>query len=735
MYSQKPLFHLITLVFINFLGIFLTIAAVFTTDIIPPNTAFYGILLIFLANLTSAAIACVLLFRTDKVITNTIQELPHVSIEFNAMERMLYAMEAQILITEIDTDNIIFLNRKMQKAFGITRDIRGEKCWQHFQKGIDKRCSFCPKNKPELNTDEPFLWEEHNSLTGKRYRIACRKIDWHNGTKVYFQQRDDITELTNATAKLGEHLMQQMLMRRIANAFLIEEHVESLFADTLCQVGEFMGISQILLYQLEGDEKTMICRSEWTNPELQLESRIGHTLNLQGPALAFCQNLSPNRQQDLYHCTSDPFFDAIRKPYHQHFQNCLMTPVFVQGRVRAILDFAVVDDNREWSDEEINIAVLTAGTFSGVFERNAMERQFSMVENSPNFLLYLSSNGSVEYANPASLSITGYTNNELVAGGLGIILGKQVLTDIMEKYIPKVLGGEAVHFETDLIRKDRETRILAVSIVQTGKDHLGMLTRDLTEIRELETGLTIAKERAEHSNRSKSNFLSRVSHEMLTPMNAIMGYTEVLRIQRIPDSMQEYLHEIEVASRELHHRINEILDLSGIEYGMFTLKDQVFDMDVLIRDVLHATEQRASRKRQSFSADIEPAIPFSLTGDERRLKQVFMALLANAIKFTPEQGAIHFSARILDAGDEVITLQFEITDNGIGIPKDYQSKVFDLFEQADGSLTRKHGGLGIGLALSQRFVELMGGKIWVDSELGKGSTFTFTCQLKRSEQI
>jgi signal transduction histidine kinase len=140
----------------------------------------------------------------------------------------------------------------------------------------------------------------------------------------------------------------------------------------------------------------------------------------------------------------------------------------------------------------------------------------------------------------------------------------------------------------------------------------------------------------------------------------------------------------------------------------------------------------SSEKQQVFNVNIDPAIPNSLVGDGKRLKQVLTTFLANAVKFTPEQGEISLSVRILDECSEIITLQFEVTDNGIGIAKKYQEKLFDIFEQADGGLTRKRGGIGIGLALSKRIIELMGGKIWVDTEPGKGSTFTFTCQMKKT---
>ena len=646
---------------------------------------------------------------------------------------MLHTMNAQILITEIETDNILFVNHEIKQAFGLTHDVRGEKCWQYFQTDFNKRCDFCPKNKPEFSADVPMLWEERNPVTGRYYRITSRKIDWHDGRQVYFQQRDDITELVDATAKLNEHLQQQVLMTKIASSFLVDAQAASLYADTLHLVGEFMGIAQILLYKLEDDNVTLTCQSEWIQPDLQLATCIGNQLELKEPILSIIKNLLASRESDLCLHSNDTCFREAMAPYRTRFHNYIATPVFVKGEMRAVLDFSRKDDGRAWSESEINLAILVSSIFSGVLEREAMERQFSIVEHSPNLVLYLASNGNVEYANPASNSMTGYTKHELVAGGLGMIFGKQVLTDMMEQHIPNALRGDTVHFETVLIRKDGEKRVLAISLVQTGKNNLGMLTRDLTKIRELEAGLVIAKERAEHSNRSKSDFLARISHEMLTPMNVIIGLTDIIKKQGLSDPIKKYFSEMDSASHELLHQIKEMLDLSGIEYEVFKLTDGVFEFDDMLQDVLSSMNYRTSTKRQTFHVSIDPAMPNSFSGDARRLKQVLTTILANAVKFTSEQGKISFSAQVLDKDHEVITLQFEVIDNGIGIPKEYQSKLFDIFEQADGGMTRKQGGIGIGLALSKRIIELMGGKIWVDSEPGEGSTFTFTCQLKKAE--
>ena len=250
----------------------------------------------------------------------------------------------------------------------------------------------------------------------------------------------------------------------------------------------------------------------------------------------------------------------------------------------------------------------------------------------------------------------------------------------------------------------------------------------------LKADLIAAKEQAEHLSRAKSEFLSRMSHEMLTPMNAIMGMMQLVRMYGLPDYIKENMDEMDTASQNLLKLINDVLDVSGMEYGSFTLSESVFDFNEMVKDVLQELGYNASAKHQTFYSSIAPEIPASLTGDEKRLKQVIVNLLGNAVKFTPEHGEIDFKARVLNEDNEMITLQIEVDDNGIGISKEQRNSLFDIFEQVDGGYKRKHGGIGIGLALSKRVIEMMDGNIWVESELKQGAKFTFTCKLKKVKE-
>jgi signal transduction histidine kinase len=212
-----------------------------------------------------------------------------------------------------------------------------------------------------------------------------------------------------------------------------------------------------------------------------------------------------------------------------------------------------------------------------------------------------------------------------------------------------------------------------------------------------------------------------------------MGMMQIIQMRNVPENIKMGINEIDTASRALLKLINDVLDVSGIEYGTLKLSEAVFDIHEMLQALSKTAAHYASLKKQALTFTVDPAIPHSLTGDEKRLKQVITTLLANAVKFTPEHGVIFFDARVLKEEGEEITLGLDVSDNGIGISKEQQANLFTMFEQAEGGNARRHGGIGVGLALSKRIAEIMGGSIWVESEPEKGAKFCFTCKLKKRE--
>lgn len=425
---------------------------------------------------------------------------------------------------------------------------------------------------------------------------------------------------------------------------------------------------------------------------------------------------------------------------------------FEDGTVRWVFGSAI-------PEKENDGAVLWHGFITDVTERKASEQNIrklsQAVEQSPESIVITDINGKIEYVNDAFTQYTGYEQADVLGKNPKILKSGKTPPETYTEMWSALLKGELWKGEFINRRKDGTeysefaiitplrqpdgmvTHYVAVKEDVTEKKRIGIELdqhrhhlQNLVDSRTLE--LTRAREQADIANQAKSTFLANMSHEIRTPMNAIIGLTHLLRRAGATPQQIDRLDKIDGAGRHLLSIINDILDLSKIESGKLQLESTDFHLASILENIDSIIGESARSKGLRVEID-SGNVPQLLRGDPTRLRQALLNFASNAVKFT-EKGAVFLRAKLLKEDGDNLLVRFEVQDTGIGINPENLTRLFQAFEQADNSITRKYGGTGLGLAISRRLAAMMGGEAGVDSTVNVGSTFWFTARLQRSHK-
>jgi PAS domain S-box-containing protein len=366
-------------------------------------------------------------------------------------------------------------------------------------------------------------------------------------------------------------------------------------------------------------------------------------------------------------------------------------------------------------------------------QQGTIRKLSQAMEQSPTGILIMNAEGLVEYCNPFFCTLSGYTAADMLGKQPYFLDAGYTAPETFKTLQTTLVAGQI--WSGEFVQRHRDGHEFTVSAVMAPlRDDTGRITHyissehDISAQKTLQRDLEVARDKAESATRAKSEFLANMSHEIRTPMNGVIGMTGLALDTDLDSKQRHYLNTVKSSAESLLVILNDILDFSKIEAGKLEIERIPFDLSKLMDDVGIAMEFRTSKKGLTLACDLAPDLPAMVVGDAGRIRQVLVNLFDNALKFT-RQGGITLRAQVGARKAGECELHWSVSDTGVGIAPEKQKLIFAAFAQADASTTRQYGGTGLGLAICARLVELMGGRIWVESNLGQGSTFHFTVRL------
>ena len=590
-----------------------------------------------------------------------------------------------------------------------------------------------------------------------RDKVALSRLPWLIGTLIsllclllllsafYRRNSNESKRLESLVGARTSDLNQQhMLMHTVneAAALLLEADTGD-YTKALQQgmemIGAVVGVDRVNVWQNYWDENDKLRYKQifkWIRVDsCNYEESVVFDLDYDDTLPRWREMLSQGMIINGYVDSLPDSERAVLEPFK--INSFLVVPLFLKGEYWGFVSFDDCSGFHSFPERDAFILRSWGLIVVGAIERGAIAADMrltlnkleTVIKNYKGIIWSVNKEGIITTFNGQYLETIGVTPQFLEGKRLDIAKMKDRHEDIID-YVQKTflsgsqewisdIDGGVFHFNSTPIYD--ETGVIT--------DVMGS-TDDVTEMVRLQRDLRTAVKAAEDASRAKSEFLANMSHEIRTPMNAIIGMTSIGKTASDLDRKDYCFDKIDGASKHLLGVINDILDMSKIEANKFDLSPVEFNLEKMLQLVVNVVNFRIEDKGQSFNIHIDNDIPESLIGDDQRIAQVITNLVGNSVKFTPVGGKINLDTKLVNLDNDDCTIQVAVSDNGIGISPEQQARLFQSFQQAEDSTSRKFGGTGLGLSISKSIVEMMQGKIWVESELDKGSTFAFTVRVK-----
>ena len=611
---------------------------------------------------------------------------------------------------------------------------------------------YFPKYNIKSLLDTPIF------INGKIIGILCfekveKNVEWDNEDINFARSLSDLIAIAiesqmriESEQKLFYKSEVLLEITKNTEKFLLSKNTDEIFEGILYAIGNVTQVDKLSYFEKSPDNK-LIKKHCWLKEINAITDKF--PINLEIPLSEIDEVIENLKNNKPYAAIVRKIKDNKTKQFLSKYysKSILFLPIFLKNEFYGMIAFFVENIEREWTIDEINTLENLTKNISHAIERNINE---AIIQESEEKFRLLANNipGSVHlskfddkfskiYLNDEIEKLTGYPKEDYLQNKIYFIdlVYPEDLNSLKNKAEELIKEREKIHLIYRITHKDGHhvwVEEFGEPIFKNDKiEYIVGIFIDITQRIEAEEAIK-AKNYAESANRAKSEFLANMSHEIRTPLNGIIGFTELLMNTNLEDIQKKYMNTINQSANSLMEVINDILDFSKIESGKVELNIEKHNLLDLASQVVDLIQYEANSKNLEINSVIGNEVPAYIWIDYIRLKQVLINLLSNSVKFT-QKGSINLSISVLEKiNNETIKLKFSVKDTGIGIKKDKQLKIFEAFSQEDSSISKKFGGTGLGLTISNQLLGLMKSRLELVSEMEKGSEFSFILEVKYS---